>query len=252
MKTLCLDMGLGISGDMFSAACYSYMDGDLRCDYLVRAGAGCEEFGGSIAMEEVSVPPLSGHAMHVTFADGITPPRSIDEAAWVIGALVRRLGLSEPGKAFTTDVLRDIIGAEAAAHGVTADHVHLHEIGRMAGLYNIASAGLCYDILGLDECEIIGSPVSLGGGRIRTEHGLLDVPTPAAAYLSAKLKTRPGPHEGEMATPTGIAIAKNLLRRQVEPLPEPGRQGIGFGSKSFKGVLGSLRLFECTASTGGR
>lgn len=236
-------MGLGISGDMFSAACYSFMDGDQRGDYLERAGKGCEELGCRLTIEEMSCPPLSGHRMRVASGDA-SPTISAIEASRSIGMITEKARVSEAGRAFATKIFQSIVEAEMSVHGIGVDRIHLHEIGRTSGLFNIASAGLCYDVLSLGGREVIGSQICLGGGRVETEHGLLQVPAPASMYLSKGLMIEPGPYDGEMATPTGIAIARNLISGQAETLPEPGRCGIGFGSKSFKGVLGSLRLFE--------
>lgn len=246
-----LDLGLGISGDMFSAACYSYMDDDMRRAYLGRMSEASEGHGGRIIVREMSLHGLSGHMISLIFEDA-TSSRSGTEAARIVGDLVRRLRLSEQGEDFTKDIFQGIIEAEASAHGVSAEKVHLHEIGRLSGLFNMASAGLCHDLLSLNECEVIGSPISMGKGRIETGHGWLDVPAPASAQLASKLATRIGPYEGEMATPTGIAIVRSLISGQVESLPRSGREGVGFGSKSFNGSPGYLRLFESAERNGGR
>jgi uncharacterized protein (DUF111 family) len=47
-----------------------------------------------------------------------------------------------------------------------------------------------------------------------------------------------------MATPTGIAIIRNLLSRQQDVLPKASRKGVGFGSRSFDGERGFAMLFE--------
>jgi len=236
-------MTLGISGDMFSAACYAFMGEALREEFLMRTRKGCMGLGGNMELREFSCGSERGYAVAHIF------PRwergiSAREASETIERIACDLELSSEGEKYAMSIFSDLVRAESKAHGVGTDAVHLHEIGRPAGLINIASAGLCYDLLELGAREIVGSFISIGRGGVMTEHGWLSVPTPASADLLAMLKSSPGPSDGEMATPTGIAIVKNLISKQVDNLPMPGRQGVGFGSKSFEGVVGYTRLFE--------
>jgi uncharacterized protein (DUF111 family) len=228
---------------MFSAACYAFMDRELKEDLLVRSGKGCEGLGGTIRLREMSYGPEAGYTIEYGF-----PTKagcvSAGEAGEALGWLMRDFDLSPPGRAFVMAVFSDIVGAEAKAHGVGVHSVHLHEIGRPAGLFNMAAAGLCYDLLDLGGRNVIGSSISVGRGEIRTEHGRLSVPTPASSVLLSMLKSRPGPFEGEMATPSGIAIVRNLVTRQTDKLPAAGRQGLGFGGRTFEGGVGRLRVFE--------
>ena len=236
-------MTLGISGDMLIAACYSFMERSPRDDFLKRVGAAAEGLGGSVSVRETRNGSAQGHTFACAFPEG-KGCTTAEEAGNKIRRIAHDLNLTASGGRFAEAVFSDIIEAEAAAHGINADAVHLHEIGRPAGLFNMAAIGLCHNLLGLGDCEIIGSAISVGRGKTMTDHGLLTVPTPASLHLLTGLKSRSGPFEGEMATPTGIAIAKNLISKQIDSLPAHGRQGIGFGSKSFEGVVGYTRLFE--------
>jgi len=242
-KTLYIDMALGTSGDMFSAACCAFMGEALREEFLRRIIRSCQGLGGSMELRESCCGSERGYTVAHIFPKG-GKGISAREASEMIERIARDLGLSAKGKEYAMSIFSDIVSAEAKAHGVGIDAVHLHEIGRPAGLINIASAGLCYDLLELGERKAVGSVISTGRGRVSTEHGWLSVPTPASANLLAMMRSRPGPFDGEMATPTGIAIMKNLISKQIDDLPIPGRQGVGFGSKSFEGVVGYIRLFE--------
>jgi len=236
-------MTQGISGDMFSAACYAFMGEELKEIFLTRIGMSCEELGGKIKLRELSCDTEKGYAIEYGFP-GKTGRVSARRAGEDLCDIAHTLCLSASGERLMKAIFLDIVRAESKAHGVSMDSVHLHEIGRPAGLFNMATAGLCHDLLALGDREIIGSCISVGKGRVLTNHGWLRVPAPASATLLAMLKSRLGPYYGEMATPTGIAIARNLINKQVDRLPIPGRQGLGFGSKSFEGAMGHIRLFE--------
>lgn len=63
------------------------------------------------------------------------------------------------------------------------------------------------------------SAVALGSGRVTTAHGELPVPVPAVLELSSGWRVLSG-GEGELATPTGLALLTALglrvLRRRAD------------------------------------
>jgi pyridinium-3,5-bisthiocarboxylic acid mononucleotide nickel chelatase len=244
---LYLDMTKGVSGDMLVAACCSFMDEGMRLEFLRRVDAACREFDCSVALTTVEGGPTAGMMLEwdCETRGGI---RSASEAEGFLERAAERLTLSSVASRFTVRVIRDIIEAEAKAHGIESEKVHLHEIGRMGGLMNIASAGLCWDMLGMGAKKVIGSYISVGGGAVETEHGCLNIPAPASSELLSGLRFRFGPSAGERATPTGIAIVRNLLSEQQDVLPKASRKGAGFGSRSFDGEKGSVMLFESGVS----
>jgi uncharacterized protein (DUF111 family) len=236
-------MRFGISGDMFSAACYSFMDSASKELFRRRAERGCESLGGRYEIVSKDEGSILGHAVRATMQSSGTVTTAA-EARNRLRSVVESLGVSEPGISFAESVLGTVLAAEATAHGVSVEEVHLHEVGRPEGLLNMSSAGLCYELLGLSECDVIGSVISVGRGMVPTEHGAVRVPAPACAAIIGSMKTNPGPYEGEMATPTGLAIAKNLIGRQTNELPENRRVGIGFGGRRFLEGIGFLRLID--------
>lgn len=249
MTILYVDMTRGISGDIFVAACCSFMDEDMRTEFMRRADSACREFDCSFALN--GIDSGSTHGLMLEWkCEKMVGARSADEAEGFLEQAAERMALSADARQFAIRTIGDIIAAEAKAHGIMRDKVHLHEIGRTGGLINVASAGLCYDILGLGGRRIVGSYISVGEGGVETAHGRLDVPTPASSELLAGLRFRFGPCEGEMATPTGIAIIRNLLSQQQDALPKASRKGLGFGSRSFDGERGFAMLFESEVSGG--
>jgi hypothetical protein len=84
-----------------------------------------------------------------------------------------------------------------------------------------------------------------GSGTVRTAHGLLPVPAPAALRLMLGLPTRPGPPHatGELCTPTGVALLRSLAPSVAQSWasgrPPPGftptHVGLGAGAKDFPG-----------------
>ena len=63
--------------------------------------------------------------------------------------------------------------AEAKVHGTTVDKIHFHEVGAVDALVDFV--GTCWGIESLGVEEVYASPLPLGRGSVRTEHGLLPV-----------------------------------------------------------------------------
>ncbi|MCX8066539.1 MAG: nickel pincer cofactor biosynthesis protein LarC [Anaerolineae bacterium] len=129
-------------------------------------------------------------------------------------------------------VLERLARAEARVHGVPIEEVHFHEIGAVDTLVDVVGFVAGLERLGV--AEVFASPVPLGSGMIRTEHGLLPVPAPATIALLAEVNapTRPHPAQTEILTPTAAALLAELATFAYPPM-RVRAVGYGFGEKEF-------------------
>lgn len=124
-------------------------------------------------------------------------------------------------------VFEKLAAAEAKVHGIPIEKVHFHEVGATDSICDIAGACLALDLLGIE--EMYCSPVNLGSGTVRSEHGVLPVPAPATAeLLAAKPVYSSGPAL-ELTTPTGAALAATLVKA-FGPMPAMRLSGSGYGA----------------------
>ncbi len=100
--------------------------------------------------------------------------------------------------------------AEAYVHDVDIEDVHFHEVGALDSIADIV--GVCAALELLDVDSISASPVALGSGRMRTQHGDLGVPGPAVVRLARGWRIQGG-GDGELTTPTGMALLAALSDR---------------------------------------
>lgn len=82
--------------------------------------------------------------------------------------------------------------------------------------------------------KIVVSPINLGYGQVRCQHGILPVPAPATAYILKSVPTYCGNIEGELCTPTGAALLKYFADEfSTQPLMSILEIGYGMGQKDF-------------------
>ena len=124
--------------------------------------------------------------------------------------------------------------AEATVHGQTPESVHFHEVGAIDALVDVV--GVCAAIHHLAPRQISCDPPPAGRGSVSTAHGLLPVPVPAVLELArvhqVPLRHDPSLPEGELTTPTGLALVSVLAERfTAPPLFTSSAIGIGLGHR---------------------
>jgi len=84
----------------------------------------------------------------------------------------------------------------------------------------------------------------LGGGTVRTAHGVMPVPAPATARLMRGFETVDDGLTGERVTPTGAAILAHLRPRMVPRRPSASLagSGTGFGARMLPDRPNALRV----------
>ena len=148
---------------------------------------------------------------------------------------INALNLDESIKKTSLNVFKRIAIAESKVHGKNLDEIHFHEVGASDAVADVVGSVWAYYSLNLDKQKIIGLPISVGGGNVKTAHGLLPVPVPAVLEILNGLNFKGGPVSSELATPTGCAIYAELCDEINEfiPLVKAKKTGYGAGSKDF-------------------
>lgn len=255
MRTLYLELGMGIAGDMFSAALYELLEEHRQKEYLeIMNGLGPD--GVRVEAETVRNAGVKGTHIYVrrqdrTFredghpadrehgydAEAAHPHRGMKE----IRRMVAGFALSEGLKQNILAVYDRIAAAEASVHGEPVEEIRFHELGSMEAIINVTSACLLVEMLSVD--RIIASPVRVGYGSVQTAHGLLPVPAPATARLLEGIPIYAGRVEGELCTPTGAALVRHFVRDfGVMPPMRLSGTGYGMGGKQFTS-LNAVRAF---------
>jgi pyridinium-3,5-bisthiocarboxylic acid mononucleotide nickel chelatase len=131
--------------------------------------------------------------------------------------------------------------AEARVHGIAVADVTFHEVGARDSIADIVAAAWLIDALSPATWSV--GPLPLGGGSVRTAHGVMPVPAPATTLLLEGFAMTDDGIGGERVTPTGAAILRYLKPVARPRAPGVLRQtGLGFGTRILPGTSNVLRL----------
>jgi hypothetical protein len=246
MKRLHIDCSMGAAGDMLAAALLElHPDPDGVLSRLNGAGLPGVAFRreravrGGIAGTRLVVEVgrhVEGDGEH---GHGHGGGRNLEG----ILAMVGSLALPEGVRAAAGEVYRTIAEAESRVHGRPVGEVHFHELGALDAVADIAA--VCLLMGELAPGEVSATPVNVGGGTVKTAHGVLPVPAPATAILLEGLPSH-GDSElaRELCTPTGAALLRRFVGRwgAMPPMTVSG-VGHGAGTGDFPG---RANLVRCT------
>ena len=165
--------------------------------------------------------------------------------------IIDRGEMTERARSLAKKIFLIVAEAEGKAHGCPTEEVHFHEVGAVDSIVDIVSVAVLIDDLGIENVIVRG--LNEGRGFVTCQHGSLPVPVPAVANIAEKygIVLRPTENDGEMVTPTGIAIAAAL--RTSESLPAAYkiiRTGIGLGKRDFgrANFLRAMIIEDATSS----
>ena len=195
-----------------------------------------------VTFEKVQKHGIDSTFCHVEMLEN-KPPLNYPEFI----SKIENLDLDDDIRLTSIRIFERISEAESKVHGKTLDEIHFHEVGASDAVADVIGSVYAYYQLGFDSQKIIGLPIAVGGGRVRTAHGTIPVPAPAVVEILKDANIVGGPVDSELATPTGCAIYMELCDEIKEfiPMIRPEKTGYGAGRKDFDHP-NVLRIIEST------
>ena len=240
MRTLYIDCGMGVAGDMLTGALLDLLDEEGQAAFLREINEALA--GKAVVTAEPDVKcGVRGLHVHVTMngeEEGHEHHHHEGEhhhhhnGIREIRALIDAMPLPENVRFHAREVFDSIAAAEALVHGQALEHIHFHEVGTLDAVADVA--GVCLLMEKLKPEQVIASPINVGGGTVKCAHGILPVPAPATEIL---LRGRPwyeGEIKTELCTPTGAALVGHFADRfDNAPILRVEKCGYGMGTKNF-------------------
>lgn len=151
------------------------------------------------------------------------PHRSLPE----IFALIDTSALSPAGRDRAKAMFQRLAEAEAAIHQMPVDTVHLHEVGALDSIIDIVGIVFALEWMGAD--RIVCSPLNVGGGMVKSAHGVFPAPAPATMSLLGGAPVYSGAVQEELVTPTGALIVSSYAAA-FGPIPAMTIDRVGYGA----------------------
>ena len=233
-KIAYLDCISGISGDMFLGAC-------------IDLGVPIEEIKRFlkliITQSSIELKPIredrhgiSGIRLEVKGED------SGKVKSWKeMDSMVLESRLPSDFKNRVREIFKTLAKAEAKIHNISLDNVHFHELGSYDTIVDVVGALFSIDYLKIE--RIICSPLPLGYGNIKGNHGIIPIPSPATLELLKDVPVYGSGIREELVTPTGALLIKALCD-DFGNLPDMEIDAIGYGlgSRDFPQRPNLLRI----------
>ncbi len=236
MKALLFDPYSGASGDMIMG-CLLDLGADTGTVHEAVESVGCRleisrESRGHISATRAKV--FSDRRYH-----------SVAEAK----SILQGSSLDDDARQMAMKALDILASAEGTVHGVPKEEAKFHEIGALDALADIAGSCAAFQSLSVERAFSL--PISVGGGNVSSQHGLLPIPGPAALEILRTFNVlwKGGPIDQELLTPTGAALLAVMIDRFFleYPLIRAEKVGYGAGSRDYsmpnalRAVIGEVR-----------
>lgn len=277
MRVAWFDAFSGVSGDMTVGALLDLgvplavieaglaplgVDGfALRHDHLVRSGIRASKFRVLVDGDDgggVQVPAHGhGHGHDHPRGDdhahghehphgpghshGEVPPRAHPHRHYRdIREMLERAPLAPGIRDRAQRIFKALALAESKVHATSPEEVAFHEVGAIDAIVDVVATAIGLEFLGIERIHV--SPLPLGRGFARSEHGVIPVPPPATAELLRGFPVLPWDGDRELVTPTGAAILA-ALARPGDPGPfVPIAVGYGAGDRELDDRPNLLRV----------
>jgi pyridinium-3,5-bisthiocarboxylic acid mononucleotide nickel chelatase len=227
--------------------CFAGISGDMTLGALIGAGADPERL-----REGLAGLGVGGYRIEV--GKKITGPIEATDVRVVLDdahqhhhrrlsdilEMIRGANLSDRVKQTAERIFRRLAEAEGKVHGSSPEEVNFHEVGALDAIVDIVGTALCLEMLGWP--QVFASPMPTFHGYAKGSHGIFPLPAPATAEILRGIPWRKLDIEGELVTPTGAAIIREISTG-FGPLPAMTVAGIGYGAgKSDFDIPNALRV----------
>jgi len=236
MKIAYFDCFSGAAGDMLTAA---MLDAGLDFDFLKNQLATLNLPRNNLQLTLTEVKRAGLRALQ--FVPVIVEEhhhRHLED----IKKIINCSKIADKPKQTAITIFERLAQAEAAVHGKGPNDIHFHEVGAIDSIVDIVSAAIGLDAMGIEKVHC--STLAVGGGTVKSAHGILPVPAPATAQLLKGVPTVGGPVNKELLTPTGAAILTTLAE-SFGPMPQLKIEatGTGAGTLDSDQIPNVVRLF---------
>ncbi|HEY1332074.1 MAG TPA: LarC family nickel insertion protein [Actinomycetota bacterium] len=212
--------------------CFSGISGNMALSALVHAGADLDRIGAALDRlptigfvldrEEVDVNGTAATRVHVKVV-----PEGVIRTFASIRSMLDEADLPERARWNAQRIFHRMASADAKVHNREPEVATFHDAAGDDTIVDVLGCTLAIDLLGID--RVVASPLPIGVGMARTDHGLMPVPSPLVMEILQGVPTYSRGIPVELATPTGAAIVASLAE-DFGDQPAIRAEAIGYGA----------------------
>jgi hypothetical protein len=201
---------------------------------LIDAGAPLETVSNAVSTVtadsvDLVATAVSRAGLRATKIDVVSVAQDQPDRSWAdIRSLLAQADLPDLIRERAQRVFLRLAEAEGRVHGIPASEVHFHEVGSWDSIADVVGVCAALDVLNVTSMSC--SAIALGAGRVTSGHGALPVPVPAVLELASGWRVLSG-GDGELATPTGVALL-TAMSNESSDLPPMTVHAVGMGAGS--------------------
>lgn len=230
MRILYLDCFAGISGDMFISV---LLDLGLKIEQLKKELEKLN-LGQQFSLSASRIKYNGISAVQFRVREDKHVHRSLQD----IKKIIQKSQLAREIKLQVICLFEKLYQVEKKIH---REVHHFHELGLLDTIIDVVSVITGLKLLGIE--KVYASKVNVGSGFVKTHHGLLPVPAPAAAELLKGVPIYSQGPEMELVTPTGALLLSEFVSEFRMPDLIISKIGYGAGTKKTDDFPNLLRAF---------
>ena len=236
MKIAYFDTISGISGDMTLGA---FVSAGISIDELISELQKLKLSGFELSAQHITRNGIVAVKVDVIISEQPQYHRHLKDIETLIDESDLSLNVKERAK----KIFHEVAVAEAKVHNSSIEKVHFHEVGAIDSLIDIVGTSICLEKFGIQ--AVYSSPIKVGnGGMVKTQHGMLPVPTPATMEILKDYPVVLTDVPFELTTPTGAAIIKALSQGVLTAEKiKVSAIGYGAGGREIEQLPNLLRVF---------
>lgn len=243
MKTIFIDGGSGMSGNMFLGGLLDlgFPEAILKQELAKLP----------ITLPEISIRRVNRKGIQAVHFEVQEIHEHYHRQLSDISRIIKEAGFNPKVTENALLVFTHLAEAEAKIHGVSVQEIHFHEVGALDAIVDIVGACIGLEYFGIYSLKV--SPLRVGFGTINCAHGQLPLPAPATVELLKNFTVFGGDLPGEWTTPTGAAIIKTF-GMEIDSIPPLRVEQAGYGAGTRDCPIPNvvrLIIGETTADCGG-
>ena len=229
----------GISGNMIVGALVDLGANGKKIKKVMEDSA--KDFG----YVEVNFNKINKHGIKSTHCNVISSDNKDSTSYIELIEKIENLNLDYGIIEMAKNVFERIALSESEIHGKNIEEIHFHEVGSSDAVCDVIGSVYGYFDLNLDKENVIGLPIAIGGGSVKSQHGNIPIPSPSTLEILKGITCFGGPINQELATPTGSAIYREICNEFLDYIPmiKPSKIAYGAGDYDFD-FPNILRIIE--------